>query len=102
MLTDIRKCNIQKSIFPSGNLFPDFHRVNSIYHAGPSVPRFSNVNSKESHLFSADKTALTHIFIREMIECCICKSRKSAPKYICVKYKIYQISGNIIYLDFHF
>ena len=44
VLTDIHKCNIKKSIFPSGNLFPDFHRVHSIYHAGKSVPRFSNVN----------------------------------------------------------
>ena len=64
MLTDIHKCNIKKSVFPSGNLFPDFHRVHSIYHAGKSVPRFSNVNYRELHIFSAAITALIYSYVK--------------------------------------
>ena len=64
MLKDIHKCNVQKSIVPSGKLSPDFHRLNSIYHAGQSVPRFSNVNYRELHLFSVEITALIYSYVK--------------------------------------
>ena len=64
MLTDIHKCNIKKSIFPLGNLFSEFHRVYSIYRAGKSVPRFSNVNYRELHIFSAEITALIYSYVK--------------------------------------
>ena len=62
MLTNVHKCNIKKSVFPSGRLFPDFHRVYFIYHAGQCVPRFSNVNYRELHIFSAEITVLIYSY----------------------------------------